>query len=300
MASAAPSRSNCHSRVTLVITSGLSVVSVPEAGAAQTLRFSADSHLVGNQVVTVSGTGFGTGSGKHFAPDSSATIEECAAAPSGTCITLDGDVPLSNGGFSGESATMQTGADGPTFDGSPACGISAARTTAAGHCTLTVIGSPSGAKKIQSLGFNYPALKVSPSINVQGYRTLTVISSSGFPIGSSDPVEISECDSQIAPPTATSCDSDGLNGGRQDVAVDSAGGAAATGSTNGNINGTIITASVGIAYAPGGSHPGTDAAGGTCGVNAKCQVLAVDSSNVALAGGTTFKTSASSRTRSSN
>jgi len=275
---------------------GLVGLTADAASGAPSVVLSVPSHLVGNQVISVSGGKYGTESGHTFVPDTSVSIAECATQPLGSCQQLATGVPLTAGSFRGEDVTLTAGTAGPTLNGSPVCGVSASVTASSGACLIKVTGSPSGMAQTKKLSFNYPKFKVVPTSNVISGQILTVEDSSGFPLGSSDPVELSECDSQHEPPTSngTSCDSDPANGGSQDVSVITGGANAGTGSSNGNINGTTITASVGSAYAPDGSPAGTDAAGGACS-NSVCLVRAWDTENDVLTTYTSFKTAKPTR-----
>ena len=264
-------------------------VSAQTAGASIPITVSSFKHLVGNESVTVSSSHLGTGSGTSFVSDTSATIEECAEAP-GACITLAGGIPVTAGSFSGAAVAVRSGAAGPSIGGDPVCGVSSKVTAASGTCSLTVVGSPSGTSVSKSLSFNYPSIKVKVGPKGGGYVTLIVTSSAGFPLGSTDPVELSECDSQNAPPSTESCDA--ANGGAQDVTTVATGGHAAAGAANGNIDGVTIVESDGSAYAPSGTIQGTDAAGGTCAPGATCRAVAVDQSNTVLRGATSVKVTA--------
>ncbi len=276
----------------LIVAAGIGIslgVPASTAGASSPITVSSFKHLVGNESVTVSGSNLGAGSGASFVSDASATVKECAAAP-GSCITLATGIPVTAGSFSGAVVLVRSGAAGPSISGEPVCGVSSVVTAASGSCSLTVVGSPSGTSLSKSLSFNYPSIKLKAGPKGGGYVTLTVTSSAGFPLGSADPVELSECDSQNASPSAEACDA--ANGGAQDVTTVATGGHAAAGAANGNIDGAVIIESDGSAYAPSGTPQGTDGAGGTCAAGATCHAVAVDQDNPALRGVTSVKTTA--------
>src|SRR5271156_2733847 len=153
---------------------GLVGLTADAASGAPSVVLSVPSHLVGNQVISVSGGKYGTESGHTFVPDTSVSIAECATQPLGSCQQLATGVPLTAGSFRGEDVTLTAGTAGPTLNGSPVCGLSASVTASSGACLIKVTGSPSGMAQTKKLSFNYPKFKVVPTSNVISGQILTV------------------------------------------------------------------------------------------------------------------------------